>query len=622
MAVQSRHNRAGYSGPIILATLGTAILLSAPPVYEGGYDLGQVTASVCYMASLPRLGVFALRKLASKIELAEAGIVTGLKGTARWATSLKDFGGEYLKASLFKTGHGSYWGTLKRGFLGFGCRAIFLKSVAVSLIVGTTGSGKNVRHSDIQLLAIPGSKIHIDFKEEDTVKYYKVLIALGYDVKILNFGGQFEDRIEISDSYNYLAVITANFMRPGGILDVDLDARQHANIIVPEPDKGGENTFFRNGSRDLIVFAIHLTCITEGPNANYADVVALLQDRDRLLSYAEWACGRLKQEDGSLARLPIYDGAWAANHTPDQMARYERLLSRLGASVVELMTKPDAKYFESFLQGVLGEMSSMHEATTAYDKECKSTFTFGELKAPDKDTIAIIIPDNTRPEANEKRMELLFENAKIELVRHPNKSKRVTCILQEVNNFKFPKLMNFVSWCRAYGISLMLYTQSLRAFAAQYSDDGLSSILSESQIKLFLPSLRENSTQDMIEKMLGQMSYMLLNHSGKRKGDNGLDGYSYSEEAKALLPADKIRQLRNRGILFSGNSPPALVRLPSIAAIWPLRSWQEISPFFNKLYRERISLFLIRYAPWMPSAFFATRKRRKQLADYQKRKAS
>lgn len=600
---------------LLLAGASVWALLALDPIWVSGINIVTYGALGALLFSAPQLAAEMLRRLAALADRAADKINTGLKGTAKWATSLKDLGEAVLPFSFVKQNHGLYMGCLKRGFLGFGASPVFLKpEVPVVFVNGTSGSGKNVGHSDILLHTLPSSKFHIDYKGEDTPKYAKPLDERCFRLRVLNYAGQFEEQIGRSDSYNYMHIVASCFERPdGGILDASSDAMEHAHIIIPEPRNGSQNKFFRIGSRDIAAFTLQAEILIGGKTASYADVIATLRDREKLLKYALWAAGRLEQDDGSMAKIPLHESPWAHLQSPEHIDRYSDYLAGLGGAIADMMQGDDARTFDSFLQGVMGELSNMHSATRAYDKESSSTFSFSDLKDDEHDTVIFVIPDNTREEANRKRMELLFSNLKKELVRHENKKKHVTVILQEINNWTFPDLISFISWCRAYGVTLVLYTQSLKSFAERYGDNALSSVLAEAQYQLWLPGQRDEFTLQRLEKALGNRSAMVKSNSRRQiSATSDGDNYSYREDSRPLLYAAEIRRLKKRAILIIKDAPPALVRLPSIAAIYPLRNWQEISPFYNKKYRERVTLRLLRYAPWMPANLLAARRKRQK----------
>jgi len=372
--------------------------------------------------------------------------------------------------------------------------------------------------------------------------------------------------------------------------------------IYPEPESEGEggNKFFREGSRTLIRFAIQITVLIKGHEATLGDVLQMLSDRKSLLQHALWAAGKLEQEDGSLSQIPIHESPWAQSQSKEDIANYAEYLRGQAAGILSLFGGDDTRTLDAFITGALGEMADLNIATRAHHKTTKSSFRFSDQKEDGKDVTIFIVGDSSRMDAQRKLMEMTSANMLKEWVRHPNKAKPVTLFLNEITNFRFKGLISLMTWCRAYNLKLILYVQSLSAFTKAYGKSGTATLMSESEQKLFLPGQRDPETLKLIEEMLGQASIMNRSNSGKRKGEAGLDGYGFSEEGRLLMTAQQIREMKNQGILFLGKNKPALVHLPSIAAIAPFRKMQGISPFYNKRYLQRIKLRLWRYEPWMP----------------------
>lgn len=330
-------------------------LATLDPVYVSGINVVEWGAAGALLVSVPKLTAVALRKCADLIEHAAAKIPTGFKGTAAWTTSLSDFGDAILPFSFFKQNHGLYMGCLKRGIFGFGAAPIFLKpNVPVAFVNGPSGSMKNVGHSDILLHTLPSSIFHIDYKEEDAPKYAKPLEKRGKRVRVLNYAGQFEVQIGRSDSYNFMHIIVSCFERPNcGILDVAPDAMEHAHIIVPEPKRGDQNKVFRIGSRDICAFVEQMEILVDGKEASFADVNATLRDRDKLLFYANWAAGRVEQDDGTQAQIPLRESPWYPKQEPEHVERYAEYLAGMGGAIADQMERTDTRTFDSFLQGVI-----------------------------------------------------------------------------------------------------------------------------------------------------------------------------------------------------------------------------------------------------------------------------
>jgi len=224
----------------------------------------------------------------------------------------------------------------------------------------------------------------------------------------------------------------------------------------------------------------------------------------------------------------------------------------------------------------------------------RSTFRFAEQKEEGKIVTVFIEADSSRLESQKMALEIIQFSMLNEWKRHPNLEKPVYLFANEITNLRLCGLESLLTWGRAYSIKIILYIQSLSAFRKAYGKEALSTLLSQTEIKQFLPGQRDPETLDMIEKMLGKYSYISHSHRGGDQGPMGLEGYGTQEESALLMSADEIQRCE-RTILFIQKNKPALVHTPSIAAIRPFRNQQGINPFYGKPYRLRVQLRLWRY---------------------------
>ena len=68
-----------------------------------------------------------------------------------------------------------------------------------------------------------------------------------------------------------------------------------------------------------------------------------------------------------------------------------------------------------------------------------------------------------------------------------------------------------LTWGRSYGLRLHLIFQDLAAFERVYGKTALDTLLSETEIKQFLPGQRSPKTLELISKqMLGDQSMMAI----------------------------------------------------------------------------------------------------------------
>lgn len=566
-----------------LAGASGAALYASMPLSTGvEIHLVPAAALIGVAAGAAPLAAEGFRNLGDLFAILKARTPTGNKGTAGWASK------NAVKADLVK-GKGPYWGALKG-------KAILADFASNALTVGPAGSGKGVAVIQPSVLSIPDSKVVIDFKGELACVLGEALTARGERVIYLNIGEMWEERLGPSASYNPLNLIADNFWRPGGLQDVTADIRDIGLQLYPEPagnaEGGGgkdDNRYFRDGSRSLIGFAIQACILVHGHEASLGHVQQMLNDRGSLLQHALWIAARLEQADGTLAEIPLENSPWAEIQDAADLANYRTYLRGLADSIARMMEGADARTFESFLTGAQQALASFDLTTRAHKCLSKSTFRFADLK-DGPPTSVFLIADASRIESQKDALGLVQWCMAQELKRAPNKDRPVYVLADECTNFQISGLESLLTWGRGYGVRLHLVVQSLAAFRRVYGRDALSTLLSETEIKQFLPGQREPETLKLVEEMLGARSVIGESHRRDAKREFiGVDGASFSEEARALMTADEVRRT-DKSILFIRRNKPLLIDQPPIAAIHPYRDLIGINPFHRKPYRKRMAL--------------------------------
>lgn len=162
--------------------------------------------------------------------------------------------------------------------------------------------------------------------------------------------------------------------------------------------------------------------------------------------------------------------------------------------------------------------------------------------------------------------------------------------LDEATNYKINELESLLTWGRSYGIRLHLIFQDFAAFERTYGKTALDTLLSETEIKQFLPGQRSPKTLEIISKqMLGEQSVLAMgaNRSIEHLGLNE----TISEVGRPLATPDEIRRMKE-GILFVRQYSPILFEPISYAEIEPFRSEVGINPFHGKPFRKKVKLRL------------------------------
>jgi type IV secretion system protein VirD4 len=543
-----------------------------------------VTAAAAVMLGVSTLaGVTdTLRLLARYLDWRAARKPTGLKGTAGFVTSLRE-----IRKDLCK-GWGPYFGAFKG-------KPIFANFDSSALIVGPSGSGKNVCVYQPNALALHGfSKVFIDFRGDQTAVLKAPLEKHG-NVIVLNLGGQYEDEVGLSARYNPLCVIVDDFWRPGGLQDVVENVAGMCLWLYPEPSGqagSNDNRYFRDGSRTLICVAIFLSVLVHGDHATLGDVLGLLTNRTRFLAECQWAAGRLTQNGSDEpAAMPIWHSPWVAVHPYEDVRRFVEWLRDEAAGVADLLEVPESRTLDSFITGAQQALSVFNSTTRAARIFQDSTFRFGSLKEGEKPTSAFLILDPNKIETQSRLLGLVMYCLLLELRRHSNKQRDVYVFADEVSNIPWPGLGSLITWSRAYHVKFLFFLQNFPAFKAAHGEETMRTLQSECEIQLFLPNQREPETLAFLEQKLGTASVMVKGNRGSTQGGPfSLDGYDLREEGRPLLVSDEIRRSEGKGILFIRNRKPLLVDLPSIAEIAPWRRQIGINPFYGKKFLKPTKL--------------------------------
>lgn len=543
-----------------------------------------------------------LRLVARLMDWRQANRPTGLKGTAGWVRSLNE-----VKRDLVAKGWGPFWGTL-------GGREIIADYTSNALTAAPAGAGKGIFVVQPMILAIRESKTIPDFKGELACVTARVLRERGEIVHIVNLADMWTEILgRDSAEYNILNLIADNFFKHrDGLLDVSDDTFELATQLYPEPAKAGsggnDNSYFRGGSRNLIIFFTITSILIDGYNASLADVLMRLQDRKLALTEALWACGRLEVEEDGVAVpsvMPIHDSPWVSNHTPEVIENFISYYRSLAASIADLYAANDDRTLLSFIEGAQQALARFNPSTRAARKSRRSTFRFAEQKECSKPVTIFIVGDASRPEALKDQFGLLQWGMITELKRSPNKERPVYLICDEATNFKIEGLGNLLTFGRSYGLRVHIIIQSIAAFIRVYGKEIFETLWSETEIKQFLAGQREEAILKKIEALLGQASVMVRGErSAKAKGWFSTGDFDLREEGRPMMTTDEIRR-SDKSILVIRKNRPILASNPSVAEIHPWRKQIDINPFHGKPFLKRIRLRIKRrnggLASWLAS---------------------
>lgn len=574
---QTRGSAPFLGRAVLAAGFAWAAMQFGPVFREDGI---QPIPAVLYLLAVS-LGMEALsvllRNLAKLADWKRANTGTGKSGTARWAT-WRD-----LRKELSRKKTGPFWGLLAGTN-----KPLFIDYASNSMTVAPAGSGKGITTVVPMGFAIRESKVWADFKGELVCILKDALEKRGEIVRVLNPSGLWSHIVGQSDCYNPLDVIVDDLYRPSGLRDVPDDLREMCAQLLPEPaGSQGDNGYFREGGRRLMADAILIEAMVEGYDATLSSVALLIEDRNALENNLRWIVGvDLNDKPLPGGPMPLEQAAWAQVHDPEELAAFAKLVRARAAAQLALLATPDSRTFESFISG--GQQAL---APFAFGRLAgvmgRSTFRIDDLKDANKPVNLFIVADASRMEAYKPYMGLIQWCAMTAIKRHENKAKPVHFIMDEATNFKIHGLEDLLTWGRGYGLRLHLIFQDLSAFERVYGRTALETLLSECEIRHFLPGQRSPKTLDMIAKMLGEQSVMGASLSRREDRLHA----QLSESGRVLMNPDEIRRTPH-GLLFVRQARPALIEPVAYSAISPWRKLAGINPFHGKPFLKKVRLRL------------------------------
>tara|TARA_X000000950_G_scaffold232643_1_gene281723 strand:- start:5103 stop:6857 length:1755 start_codon:yes stop_codon:yes gene_type:complete len=578
---QSRQQAEHFPSLLIITGLLSWGSYQTGELYIGG-ELQWLPAVLYGFTALFALRAFIqlLNYLAIFLEWMSAHQPTGKDGTAKWA-SFKD-----LKKELSNKQIGPFWGRMTTGKK----QPVFSDYASNAVTVAPAGSGKGIYSVITNGLAIRSSKVFSDFKGELVCILKEALEKRGEKVRVLNPGGLWSDYVGESDCYNPLDIIADDLERPGGLRDVPDDLREQSSQILPEPASGeGEDKYWREGSRKCMGMAAILECMIEGRDATLASVALLIEDREALEHNLRWVIG-IDLEGKPLAEgpMPIESCAWAQAHDAAGLAEFIQWVRAQARSLLSLMSTGESRTFDSFISGAQQALAPFAFGRLAPAMR-RSTFSMNDLKSGEVPTSLFIVADASRMEAYKSYIGLIQWCAMTAIKRHENKSVPVYFIMDEATNYKIHSLVSLLTWGRSYGLRLHLIFQDISAFENTYGKTAVETLLSETEIKQFLPGQRSPRTLALISQLLGEQSVM---SAGLSPNEKGLQENT-SETGRALMTGEEIRRCK-LSLLFIRQSPSALVEPVSIAEIDPWRKQASINPFHGKPFLRKIKVRLRR----------------------------
>lgn len=568
----------------VLIFTGALIAVSlrlGPPVLYG--EVRPLAALAMFLAALgcKRVIVSTLQLLIKLIDWQSMRTATGKSGTAEWAKK------NDIRKELTAKKQGPFWGANA----GRDRTPLFFDYVSNAMTVAPAGSGKGVCSVAPMGMSIRHSKIFGDFKGELICMLKKPLEARGETIRVLNPGGLWRDIIGESDCYSPLDIIADDLNRPEGLRDVMDDLREITGQILPEPaERESDNTYFREGSRRIMSDGILIETMIAEYDATLSSVALLIEDRQRLEDHVRWIAGvDIKGKPHPDGAFPIEQAPWAQKHHPEDVAEFAKLVRARAQNLLALMCGDDTRTFDSFITGAQQALAPFAFGRLA-GVMGRSSFRMDEMKEGQTSSNLFIVADASRMEAYKPFIGLIQWCCMSAIKRHKNKERPVYFILDEATNYKIAGLENLLTWGRSYGLRLHVIFQDLAAFERVYGKTALDTLLSETEIKQFLPGQRAPKTLELIsKKLLGEQSLMAA-HMTLPENASGV-AENVSETGRTLMTEDELRRTR-QGILFVRQCRPILFEPVSYAQIHPWRKQVGINPFYGKRFVKKTKLRL------------------------------
>jgi type IV secretion system protein VirD4 len=533
---------------IIVSAILLYVVLYVEPTSEGLYWLRQI----CILLLCITVFKFTLSflDLARNLLLRWYALTPSQKyGSARWANE-KDL----KRSGMFKT-NGLFLGTSARSG-----KPIFFSGETHGLTLSPAGGGKTVNffipallHNDMPMIVpdLKGTLACITKRTREKRHKNKVYCV--------NPARLYEKKLGKPARYNPLQILVDSW-EGGNHEDLITDAQSIALQLLTEPPQSGENSFFRNGGRMIIVFCIlHLVIHKTDKSPNLSDVLRLIRN-EALLKEALYLSSTTTCIKGDLADI-----------AHDLLAKVEQ---------------NDKRQWESFREGAVQALSAFSASGWLSESTSACDFRFSDLKK--KKATVFLIADPTRMSVYAPWLGLLGWCALTELTRCQSR-KQVLFLFDEAANFKIQGLTAKLTELRGYGCRVWFALQSLDAFAKTYGKDDLETLLEQCECQQLF-AIQSHKTALLVSKTLGDTTV---------KGDNYNLGHivhdpvnlSVGEHARPLLTPDEVRQFPDSIILVRGQPPIHALKV-GYHEVSPWKKWADIDPMYGKKFKSKTKLHL------------------------------
>lgn len=418
---------------------------------------------------------------------------------------------------------------------------IFIANAVHGLICAPARKGKTTSFVMLALLmAIWASKIIADMKGELGLQTGTYLQRQGQECIYVNPDGKFGLP---NWAYNPMQIIIDNFAFSPQ--DTVADTLELVHQIYPIPDGGERDSYWPEGTRQLLAFTI-LALVT-------------------LRGEAEANIPRTYE---TLCRAKELESLLVEAKSSDVLAGE---LSGL-ADTILANREVNEKHFDSFRQAAAQRLVAFGPSGRLAPSMTHCDFRFRDLKI--RNITVFLICDYSRMDVYALWLRLLLWAALKELIRE-NNIIPVHFILDEFTNYKLPGLPNALTALGGYGVHCWMIVQELSEIARVYGQEALKTILSQTDVKQFF-GVASVETATMISRMLGEREHRAQSFGLGQDFSDGTN-LNLSAGTKPLMTADQIRRLpEDEQIIFVRNLPPIRALKVGYQEIEPWRS--EVAP--------------------------------------------
>ena len=534
---------------IIVLSIMVSIIIYIEPTTEELYWLQQVCIVLVAFAVLKFL--IAVLDVIRNLLLRWYALTPSQKyGSARWATE-KD----HRRCGQFKT-NGLFLGvSAKSG------RPLFFSGETHGLTLSPAGGGKTVNFFIPALLHLGDMPMIVPDLKGTLACITKRTREKRHKNKVycVNPARLFEKKLGKPARYNPLQILVDSW-KSGHHEDLITDAQSIALQLLTEPPQSGENSFFRNGGRMIIVFCIlYLVTRESDTPPNLSDVLKLLRNETIL------------KEGLYLASTSDFMKGDLADMAHDLLAKVEQ---------------NDTRQWESFREGAVQALSAFSASGWLSESTSACDFRFADLKK-EKATV-YLIADPTRMSVYAPWLGLLGWCALTELTRCQSR-KQVLFLFDEAANFKIEGLTSKLTELRGYGCRVWFALQSLDAFAKTYSKEDLETLLEQCECQQLF-GIQSHKTALLISRTLGDTTVKADNYNLGHIIHDPVN-WSVGEHARPLLTPDEVRQFPGSIILIRGQSPihahPA-----GYHEVKPWSKWADVDPMYGKKFKGKTKVHL------------------------------